>query len=107
MNHVNMSVTQSSELSRIWVEGTKDRGALTEEDRHRFDFTLLSYFHVFETMFFQAKVGAGEDDLVAAEERSILTALSTPGGREWWIENPYAFGPEFRAYIDRLVASLD
>ncbi len=104
INFVNMSVTQNSELSRIYVAGMKDRGSLTEEERHRFDFTLLSYWHVFETMHYQALVGAGESGLMSAEERSIRAALEMPGIREWWSENPYAFGPDFREYIDRLAA---
>ena len=51
-------------------------------------------------MHYQASVGAGEKVLVEAEERSLPDLLSTPGVREWWFENPYAFGPEFRSYID-------
>ena len=105
MNHVNVSVAQNPELARIWVVGSADRGTLSEQERLQYDNVLLSYFHVFETMFFQARVGAGEGDLVLAEERSIRTVLSTPGVREWWTENPYAFGTDFRGYIDRLAAS--
>ena len=104
MNSVNVAVVQSAELSRIWVVGRKARGSLSEEERHWFYITLLSYFHVFETMHYQARVGAGEGHLVVAEERSLVSILSTPGAREWWAENPYAFGPEFREYIDRFVA---
>jgi len=44
-------------------------------------------------------VGAGEDGLLLAEERSLATLLSTAGVREWWAENPYAFSPEFRSYV--------
>jgi len=104
MNAVNLSVTQSAELSRIWVAGCENRSALSPEERHRFDFTLLSYFHVFETMRYQARVGAGDKDLVIAEERSLQDLLATSGIREWWSENPYAFGPEFRSYIELFLA---
>ena len=103
-NQVNLSITQSSELARIVVEGTADRSSLSPEDRLRFDYTCLSYVHVVETMHYQASVGAGEKALVEAEERSLLDLLSTPGVREWWLENPYAFGPEFRSYMEELVA---
>jgi len=103
MNHVNVAVIQNSELTRIWLAGTEGRGTLNPEERHKFDFTLLSYFHVFETLHYQARLGAGDQDLVMAEERSLRNLLLLPGVRDWWSENPYAFGPEFRSYIGRLL----
>lgn len=104
MNHVNIAVAQSPELARIWVVGSAGRSSLSEQERLQFDNVLLSYFHVFETMHYQAYVGAGERNLLLAEERSLAALLSTPGVREWWAENPYAFGPEFRSYLERFVA---
>ena len=104
MNHVNMAVSQQPELADIWVRGTADREALTPAERHRFDMTLLSYFHVFETMHYEAHAGTGERALVIAEGRSMEALLATPGVRAWWADNPYAFGPEFRAEVDRLAA---
>ena len=104
MNHVNVSVAQNPGLARIWLAGTTGRSSLGEEERYQFDLLLLSYFHVFETMHYQARVGAGETDLLVAEERSLAFLLATPGVREWWAENPYAFGPEFRAYLERFLS---
>ena len=104
-NHVNVSVAQTPGLARIWLAGTTERSSLGEEERHQYDMLLLSYFHVFETIHYQARVGAGESGLVGAEERSLEALLATSGVREWWAENPYAFGPEFRAYIDRFLPS--
>jgi hypothetical protein len=103
MNHVNMSVIQNSELTRLWLAGAADRGSLSPEELHKFDFTLLSYFHVFETMHYQASLGAGTQDLVLAEERSLRNVLTMPGAREWWAANPYAFRPEFRSYVEALL----
>jgi hypothetical protein len=105
MNHVNVAVAQNPGLARIWLAGTADRSSLSEEERYQYDLVLLSYFHVFETIYYQAKVGAGEGGLLVAEERSLAALLSTHGVREWWAENPYAFAPEFRAYIDRFLGA--
>ncbi len=105
MNHVNVAVAQNPELARIWLQGTADRSSLSDQERHQYDMLLLCYFHVFETMHYQARVGAGEKGLVLAEERSLRSLLSAPGVREWWNENPYAFGSESRSYLDRLLAT--
>ncbi len=103
MNHVNVAVIQNSELTRVWLAGAADRDSLNPEDLHKFDFTLLSYFHVFETMHYQASLGAGAQDVVLAEERSLRSILAMPGAREWWDANPYALRPEFRSYIEGLL----
>ena len=58
MNYVNIAVIQNSELTRVWLTGAADRDSLNPEDLHKFDLTLLSYFHVFETMHYQASLGA-------------------------------------------------
>lgn len=105
MNHVNVAVIQNSELTRVWLAGGADRASLNPEELHKFDLTLLSYFHVFETMHYQASLGAGAQELVLAEERSLRSILSMPGAREWWAANPYAFRPAFRSYIDGLLAA--
>jgi hypothetical protein len=84
-NQVNLVVMQSAEVARIWLAGCANRSDLSPEDRLRFDFGLLSYFHVIETMHYQASV-AGEKGLLVAEERTLQDLLSTPlirrGGRD-------------------------
>jgi len=100
---VNIAVIQNSELTRVRLAGTENRSGLNPEERHKFDLTLLSYFHVFETLHYQSRLGTGDRGLVLAEERSLKSILAMPGAREWWSANPYAFGPEFRMYIDGLL----
>jgi hypothetical protein len=104
MNHINMSVAQSPELSRIWISGGADRQALSDSERHQFDMMLLSYFHVFETMYYQAELGTGDKNLVSTEERSLKALFANAGVREWWSENPYAYSQEFRVYVDKFFA---
>ena len=107
MNQVNLAVIQNGELTRVWLAGSQDRDSLNPEERHKFDFTLLSYFHVFETLHYQAQLGTGASDLVTAEERSLRDLMAAPGVRQWWFENPYAFRDEFRVYIDELSNGVD
>jgi hypothetical protein len=102
MNHVNVAVAQSPQLTQVWTTGVADRDSLDAEERHQFDLLLLSYFHVFETVHYQARMGAGEGDLLIAEERSLLFLLSNQGVWNWWKDNPYAYGPEFRDYIAKM-----
>jgi hypothetical protein len=103
MNQINLVVAQNSALSRIWLSGVVDRDSLPAEDRHQLDMLLLSYFHVFETLHYQASKGTGDGSLVITEEKSLVALLSMQGIRQWWFSNPVAFSPEFRNYIEGLI----
>jgi hypothetical protein len=80
-----------------------DRGALTPEDRWRFDSTVRACLHVWETMYMQADLGTGDLGIVAAEENGIETIFSSEGVRKWWAENPFGFSPQFRGYVGKLI----
>jgi hypothetical protein len=105
LNHINILFAENSEVSEIWLKGCDDRSSLTHEQKWRFDATLRAYFHVCETMYFQAEVGTGDQAIKLAEERGMVMILATPGGREWWVENPYGFTVEFREYVERTETS--
>ena len=100
MNSVNHLVCGDAEVARIWVTGRADRSVLNDEERERFDLLMLSYFHVFDTLYYQARVGAGDQELLLAEEKGFVHLLAEPGISEWWTENPYAFSPAFRSYME-------
>jgi len=97
---------ESPAFALVWTKGTRDRSSLSEAERWQFDLQLLSYFHVFDTMHYEARMGAGEKGLLAAEEKSLAALFAWPGVREWWAENPYAFGPEFREFVERFRKEL-
>lgn len=107
MNHLNATMAQSPDLSRIWLTGAKDRMALNETERWQFDMLCLSYFHVFDTMHYQTRSGVGETKLLKAEENGLRTLISLPGIRSWWEENPYGYSAEFRAYAESLAVRKD
>ena len=102
LNHINILFAENSAMSQIWLKGCDDRSSLTLEEKWRFDATARAYMHVCETMFFQAETGTGDRTVQLAEERGMVMILSTPGCHEWWAENPYGFGVEFRDYVERV-----
>ncbi len=102
LNRINLLWARNGEVARLWLLGMSDRGALTAEDRWRFDSLVRAYLHVCETMYTQARLGAGDRGIVLAEEDGIKTVFSSAGAKEWWAENPFGFSPEFRAYVEKL-----
>ena len=104
LNEINRLFAENADVTKILLSGMSDRQALTEEDRWRFDAMARAYFHVCETMFIQARLGAGDKGVMKAEESGIKTVLASHGVKEWWAENPFGFCAEFRAHIDTLAA---
>ena len=105
LNEINFLFAKSADVSELWLKGMQDRVGLTDGQRWQFDAMARAYFHVCETMFVQAELGAGDRGIMVAEERGMKIVLAMPGGREWWMENPFGFSEEFREYVDHLMAS--
>jgi hypothetical protein len=100
LNQGNLAQARDAELAQIWVSGLKDRGVLTEVERQRFDSLCLAYFHVFDSLWYSAKVGTAERDLLLSEEKGFVYLMDSSGVYDWWEANPYAFSPEFRNYME-------
>ena len=100
LNQGNLAQARDAELAQIWVSGLKDRGVLTEVERQRFDSLCLAYFHVFDSLWYSAKVGTAERNLLLSEEKGFVYLMDSSGVYDWWEANPYAFSPEFRDYME-------
>lgn len=102
LNEINRLFAENADVTKIWLSGMSDRQALSDEERWRFDAVARAYFHVCETMFIQARLGAGDKGVMLAEESGIGAIMASRGVREWWAQNPFGFCPEFRSHIDTL-----
>ena len=106
-NALNTLIAQDPSLARIYRVGREGLAGLTEDERTQFGFLFLAAFRVFETVYYQSKVGTLEDQLPAIERNSVAFLLGSPGGRQWWEENPFTFSPEFREHVDEQVRGLE
>ncbi len=100
LNLGNIAVAQDAELAQIWVTGCTDRTALTEAERERLDSLLRAHFHVFDSLYYSANSGTGDLKLLQAEEKGFSHLMNLQGVYDWWKDNPYAFSPEFRNYME-------
>jgi len=97
---VNSWVARDPAMARIFRMGTANLDDLTEDERVQFGFMLLSVFRIYETTYYQHRVGAAEDPLQQSVERDMAFVLGTSGGRQWWDETPFGISPEFRSYVE-------
>jgi hypothetical protein len=100
-NLINTTIAHDESLARIFRLGTEDLGQLSDDERVRFAFLLLSAFRVFETLYYQALNRTGETDLWETEKITMVALLSGPGTRAWWSANPLSFTPTFREFVEQ------
>lgn len=106
-NAISTLIAQDTKMARLWRLGGAELESLTEDERTSYGFLCLMYMRVFETIYYQKKVGTMEDQLHQAEEQSLKWAFSLPGFRKWWQENPISFSVEYREYTAGIIADLE
>ena len=102
-NNVNMALSQDPTLARIFRVGGIHVKDLTEDERGQYMYLLVSYFRIWETHFFQSRVGTAEGGLFGTE---LDYFLSLPGVRAWWKATPFLFSPQFRGYVDARISEI-
>ncbi len=107
-NAINLQMAGNPELARIFEMGNRDLGSLSAQERVQYGFMFLAPFRVHETIFYQSRSGAGEEELWLAEQKTMKALLSEPGARRWWKENPLSLTPEFREFVEkRILSTID
>lgn len=107
-NSISTLIAQDSRMARLWRVGNAGLENLANEDeRTSFGFLCLMYMRVFETIYYQRKVGTMEEQLYLAEEQTLKWGVAQPGYRDWWLSNPISFSVEFREYVARLMDEVD
>jgi hypothetical protein len=96
-----MGIVQDGEVARIFQAGLGDHGALSREDRIRFDILMgLLVGSLCASIADQFLLGR-EGSLALSDQREVLRGfLSAPGGASWWASNRDRYAPARAALID-------
>ncbi|MGB0921833.1 MAG: hypothetical protein ACPG06_03370 [Alphaproteobacteria bacterium] len=102
LNQINFIFATNDDVTNRWLAGIDGRADMSPKDQWQFDAFLRAYFHACETMFVQAQLGVGDREIMIAEEGGLKFLMNTEGAQQFWDENLFGFGPNFRAYVERL-----
>lgn len=103
-NTINLQVASSTEQAQIYLVCSQDYENAPQEMKVQFNFTCMSLFRIFESIYLQVHMGVGDPRLWEAEERSVQALVSMPGIQQWWRDNTFSFSNEFRGMMDRYIA---
>ena len=97
------SIIEDDEIASIYLKGNADQANLSEPERIQYTLLLFALLRIYETLYYQNRLGTGERELLRSEEVNMRVIFSEPGVQQWWREQPFALDGDFRQYIDSLV----
>ena len=101
---VSVELARDRSLVELFVRAAKDYAALDIVERTQYSYMLLSYLRRAESLVFQTEIHMLNTEHWSGIRSSIKAVLTTPGARVCWGEIKIRFNPEFRAFIDELIA---
>lgn len=107
LNQINLTIATDPELLRVVSSKPASLNVLSLEDRYRYSYVLLSLFRVRETIFYQRDEGTTAKQSWIREEVTMKKNLESAAVRDWWTTIEYGFAPEFKDYVDAVVAQLE
>ena len=91
-------------LVDVFLRGGRDFASLDELERTQFSLMLLSFLRRAENVFFQTEIRMLYTEHWPGIRESIKGFISVPGAQTCWSEIKNRLNPEFRAFIDGLIA---
>jgi len=98
-------INASDKLADILQQGGNGLSSLKGGDLIRFNAWHDQAFMAIESQYLQWKDGALDERLWLSRRQAALMLLAQPGQQEWWATRRDWYFPEFRDYLDNLVAT--
>ena len=101
---ISFEIARDRDLVDLTLRAGRSFGALDDVDRARYGLMLLSFLRRAENVLFQSSTHVLTSEHWSGIRNSIAAILEPPGARLCWREIETRFNPDFRAFVDSLVA---
>jgi hypothetical protein len=101
---ISFDIAKDKNLADLYLRAGRDFASLTEVERAQYSFMLLSFLRRAESVFFQTEIRMLYSEHWPGIRNSIKAIIATPGAQACWSEIKNRLNPEFRAFIDGLIA---
>jgi hypothetical protein len=102
---ISFDIAKDKNLVELYLRGGKEFGSLGEVDRTQYSLMLLSFLRRAENVLFQSNTHMLHAEHWSGIRESIKSILAPPGARVCWNEIKNRLNPEFREFVDSLVAA--
>jgi hypothetical protein len=101
---VSFDLARDKDLVDLFVRGGRDFASLSEVQRTQYSYMLLGFLRRAESVLFQTNLHMLRSEHWSGIRNSIKAVVSTPGTRICCSEVKNRLNPEFRAFVDDLIA---
>jgi hypothetical protein len=101
---ISFDIARDKELVDLYLRGGREYPTLTELERARYSFMLLSFLRRAENVLFQSSTHLLVGEHWAGIRNSIESILAPPGARACWSEIENRMNPDFRAFVASIIA---
>jgi len=101
---VSFDLARDKNLVDLFVRGGQDFASLGIIERTQYSYMLLSFVRRAEGVLFQTSLQTLHTEHWSGIRNSIKAVMATPGTRVCWSEIRTRLNPEFRAFVDQLIA---
>ena len=104
IGRVNQLLADDGDLSTIMLKGWQDPDSLSPLERIRFGFVINSVLRIYESIFYQMKQNAVEQEVWKSHEDRLLAILRLPGASHLWEESSeLSFQPSLCRHVNELL----
>ena len=101
---ISFDTAKDKTLVDLYLRAGRDFASLGDLERTQYSLMLLSFLRRAENVLFQSSTRVLLTEHWSGIRDSIKTILSPPGARLCWGEIKNRVNPEFRAFVDSLIA---
>ena len=101
---ISFDIAKDRNRVDLYLHAGRDLASLGEVERAQYSLMLLSFLRRAENVYVQSEIRTLHSQHWSGIRESIKTIMATPGARACWSEIKNRVNPEFRAFIDGLIA---
>ena len=93
------SLSESAEMSCIYIRAAWDYSGLEEADRFRFDDFMKRLNRTAQSLYFMARAGEIEPHIWQPISDQIHEAMQFPGNRQWFVRHRYLYTEGYQDFV--------
>ena len=101
---ISFDIAKDKELVDLYLRAGRDFPSLGEVERAQYSLMLLSFLRRAENVLFQSNTHLLTSEHWAGIRNSIKAILAPPGAQVCWREIENRLNPEFRSFVEALIA---
>ncbi len=102
---ISFDIAKDKSLVELYLRAGREFASLGEVERTQYSLMLLSFLRRAENVLFQSSTHMLQTEHWSGIRDSIKAILAPPGARACWSEIKSRLNPDFRAFVDSLIAA--